>query len=57
MKIVLIFKNGGDEVEILNPEPIAMRRVESLLLKVPLALRQAMRRKQQEASKAGRGKK
>ena len=57
MKIVLIFKNGGDEVEVLNPEPISMRRVESLLLKVPLALRQAMRRKQQGASKAGRGKK
>ncbi len=57
MKIVLIFKEGGDEVEILNPEPIAMRRVESLLLKVPHALRHAMRRKQQAAGKARSGKK
>ena len=56
MKIVLIFKEGGDEVEILNPEPISMRRVEAILFKVPKALKQAMRRKQEAANKS-RGKK
>ena len=52
MKIVLIFKEGGDEVEILNPEPISMRRVEAILFKVPKALKQAMRRKQEAANKS-----